>query len=481
VSASQAPEGAPLVAIALPRAAAARAIVAAWERGEAVAPLDPQAPPAERSRALAVLRPTHLQDGRGRVALEGGVPAAPGVAAVVTTSGTTGTPKAVELTAAGIRAAAVAVSEALGVVTPSAAAVDNPGSPHSRRDNLVTGGPPTGGGLFGLRAGRVGAAAQPRRGRGGQGAQGSRGAQATAGDGGEAARGDAWLCCLPLHGVAGLAIIARAWHTGVPVQVHDRFEPERVLRAARDGDATLVSLVPTMLARLLDLDQDPVEGAALRRFRRILLGGAPAPAALLARARAAGLQVVTTYGLTETFGGVVHDGHPLRGVALRLDEAGQILVRGPMVMRGYRADPDGQETTTALRPDGWLCTGDLGRFEDEAGGGPPGRLRVLGRLDDLIVSGGVNVQPVEVEAVLATHPAVADAAVRGVPDPEWGERVAAYVVPADPAAPPSLEELRRFARGQLAAAKLPRELVLVHAIPRSPGGKILRRLLGGQR
>ncbi len=392
-----------MVAIALPRAAAARAVVAAWERGEAVAPLDPQAPAPERARALAALRPTHLEDERGRVALEGGVPAAPGVAAVVATSGTSGTPKAVELTADGIRASALAVSEALG-----------------------------------------------------------------------AGGGELWLCCLPLHGVAGLAIVARAWHTGVPVQVHERFEPDRVLRAARDDGATLVSLVPTMLARLLDLDP---AAAALARFRRVLLGGAPAPAALLERAAAAGLQMATTYGLTETFGGVVHDGHPLRGVELRLDEAGQILVRGPMVMRDYRAAPGGQQTTTALDPDGWLRTGDLGRFEQDPSGAP-GRLWVLGRLDDLIISGGVNVQPAEVEAVLATHPAVADAAVRGAPDPEWGERVVAYVVCGDPAAPPSLDELRAFARERLAAAKLPRELVLVREIPRSPGGKTLRRLLG---
>lgn len=456
------------MAIALPRPAAAEAIVACWERGEAVAPLDPQAPPAERSRALAALRPTHLEDERGRVALEGGVPAAPGVAAVVTTSGTSGTPKAVEHTAAGIRASALAVSEALGVL-PSARAVDNPGSPPAVSGSVVTGGPPSGGGRFG-----VGAAD------------------------GVGAGADTWLCCLPLHGVAGLAIVARAWHTGVPLQVHERFDPERVLRAAREQGATLVSLVPTMLARLLDLDQDragrsgspsllpaaalqahprhaagaPREGAALRRFRRILLGGGPVPARLRERAAAAGLQVVTTYGLTETFGGVVHDGHPLRGVELRLDEAGEILVRGPMVMRGYRGSPAGQAATAVLDPDGWLRTGDLGRLEG-------GRLRVLGRRDDLIISGGVNVQPVEVEAVLATHPAVADVAVRGVPDPEWGARVVAYVVPADPAAPPSLDQLRGFAREQLAAAKLPRELILMRAIPRSAGGKTLRRLLPG--
>jgi O-succinylbenzoic acid--CoA ligase len=456
VSDSKPPTGSPLVAIALPRTAAATAIVAAWARGEAVAPLDPQAPPPERSCALAALRPTHLEDERGRVAREGGVPAGPGVAAVVATSGTSGTPKAVELTADGIRASALAVSEALGV--RGAGAVDNPGSPPLRSDSVETGGPPLAGGLFGV-GGDAGAG--------------------TGADRVEGARSDTWLCCLPLHGVAGLAIIARGWHTRVPVRIHERFEPERVLRAPRDEGATLVSLVPTMLSRLLDLDQGP-EGGALAGFRRILLGGAPAPAALLERAAAAGLQVAVTYGLTETFGGVVHDGHPLPGVEVRLDDQGQVLIRGPMVMRGYRANLGGRTTTTALQKDGWLRTGDLGRFEP--GPGPPGtpglgRLRVLGRLDDLIISGGVNVAPAEVEAVLAAHPAVADTAVRGAPDRDWGERVVAYVVPADPANPPSLEGLRGFARERLAAAKLPRELVLVGEIPRSPGGKVLRRLL----
>jgi acyl-CoA synthetase (AMP-forming)/AMP-acid ligase II len=121
--------------------------------------------------------------------------------------------------------------------------------------------------------------------------------------------------------------------------------------------------------------------------------------------------------------------------------------------------------------DGWLRTGDLGRV------GPDGRLAVLGRRDDLVISGGINVHPDEVEAVLASHPGVAEAAVAGRPDPEWGQRVAAFVVPRDPASPPTLAELRAFTRRRLAAAKAPRELVLVPALPRGPSGKLLRRLL----
>jgi o-succinylbenzoate---CoA ligase len=379
-----------LLAVVLPRPAAARAVVRAWEAGEAVCPLDPDAPAAELARAVAAARPTHLLDGHGRSRLRGGEPVEPGTAAVVATSGTGGPAKAVELSADAIRASAQAVSRALDT------------------------GP-----------------------------------------------GDRWLCCLPVHGVAGLAVVARAWHAGLPVAVHDRFDPAAVAAAA--GRATLVSLVPTMLRRLLAAGADPA------RFRRVLLGGGPLPAGLLRQAADRGAGLVRTYGLTETFGGLVHDGHPIDGAQLRVGEPGEeIQVRGPMLFRRYRGDPAG---TAAVLRDGWLRTGDLGRL------GPGGRLLVLGRRDDLVISGGVKVHPDEVEAVLATHPAVADAAVAGRPDPEWGQRVAVFVVPRDPARPPTLAQLRAFALERLAAAKAPRELVLVPALPRGPSGKLLRRLL----
>jgi o-succinylbenzoate---CoA ligase len=382
-----------LVAVALPRPAAARAIVAAWEAGEAVLPLDAAAPAPELAATLAAARPTHLLDGDGRRRLAGGEPVEAGVAAVAATSGTGGVPKLVELGADAVEWSARATSRALGA------------------------GP-----------------------------------------------GDRWLCCLAPSGVAGLAVLARAWHTGLPVEVHDRFDPAAVAEAA--GRATLVSLVPTMLRRLL------AAGDQAARFRRVLLGGGPIPPDLAAEAATRGVGLVRSYGLTETFGGMVHDGHPLPGASLKIDEPeGEILVRGPMLFRRYRGDPGG--TAAALR-DGWLATGDLGRLE------PGGRLVVLGRRDDLVISGGVNVHPDEVEAVLARHPGVAEAAVAGRPDPEWGQRVAAFVVPRDPARPPSLEELRAFARQRLAAAKAPRELVLVPALPRGPSGKLLRRLLGDE-
>jgi o-succinylbenzoate---CoA ligase len=380
-----------LVAVLLPPSAAAGVVVDAWSAGEAVLVLDPGGPGAELRARLAALRPTHLVDGSGRSALTDGVPAPDGVAAVVATSGTTGTPKGVELTADGIRASALASSAALGT------------------------GP-----------------------------------------------ADHWLACVPLHGVAGLAVLARAMHTGLPVTVHDRFDAERVLA---EPEVTVTSLVPTMLERLL-LALPGLSGGGPRL---VLLGGAPVPAGLVERAAGQGIRVVTSYGLTETFGGVVLDRRPIRGVQVRVDPVGQILVRGPMVMRGYAGDP--AVTAAVLGKDGWLATGDLGELA------PDGRLRVTGRLDDVVISGGVNVVPDEVEAVLRRHPGVADVGVAGRPDPEWGERVVAWVVPADPADPPTLAGLRAFAADRLAAAKAPRELVLVDALPRNGGGKLLRRSL----
>src|SRR4029453_15519867 len=164
------------------------------------------------------------------------------------------------------------------------------------------------------------------------------------------------------------AVVARAWHTGLPVEVHDRFDPAAAAAAA--GRATLVSLVPTQLRRLLAV------GDQAARFRRVLLGGGPVPAALAADATARGVHLVRTYGLTETFGGMVHDGHPLEGTEVSIDPGAELLVRGPMLFRRYRGDP--ARTAAALR-DGWPHTGDL------AGIARDGRLTVLGRRDDLII------------------------------------------------------------------------------------------------
>jgi O-succinylbenzoic acid--CoA ligase len=201
----------------------------------------------------------------------------------------------------------------------------------------------------------------------------------------------------------------------------------------------------------------------------VITGGAPLPPALRDRADAAGVRVYDAYGQSETWGGCVANGIPIPGARARLGPGDEIELSGAMVMRDYRRDPEASRR--AFTHDGWLRTGDVGRFTDD------GRLQVVDRLRDLVITGGVNVSPVEVEQVLAEHPEVADVAVVGAPDAEWGERVVAHVVPRDPSSPPTLAQLRAFARERLTAAKLPRELVLVREVPRSTGGKILRREL----
>jgi O-succinylbenzoic acid--CoA ligase len=282
-------------------------------------------------------------------------------------------------------------------------------------------------------------------------------------DGLDAGPGDRWLACLPLHHVASLAIVARSYVTGVPCTVHDTFDVARVAASPRTDDTSIVSLVPTALRRMLDA------GAPLHEFRRVIVGGAPCPASLRARAEARGIRVVDAYGLSETWGGFALDGIPIAGADVRLTDDAEILVRGAMVMRGYRLDAT--RTGEVLTPEGWLHTGDVGTIDD-------GRLRVVERLKDVVITGGVNVSPTEIEGVLLTSPAVRDVCVVGMPDDEWGERVVAFVV-ASAGATPTVDDLRAHARGQLSAAKLPREVRLVDVIPRTASGKPLRRLLRG--
>lgn len=275
---------------------------------------------------------------------------------------------------------------------------------------------------------------------------------------------DRWLVCLPVHHVAGLAILARAWVSGVPVTAHNGFDIDRVADAPEKTGATLVSLVPTMLKRLLDAEPD-----TLARFRCVVLGGARTPAALRRRAVDAGAAFFDAYGLSETWGGCVINGRPITDVDARLDDSGGIIVHGPVVMRGYRGDPDA--TAAAFTADGWLRTGDAGVLDDD------GRIAVVDRARDLIITGGVNVSPTAVEEVLIRHPAILDVCVVGVPDDEWGERVVAHVVAQPATAAPTLDELRAFAGESLSAAQLPREVRTRTEIPRSSSGKALRRLV----
>jgi O-succinylbenzoic acid--CoA ligase len=247
---------------------------------------------------------------------------------------------------------------------------------------------------------------------------------------------------------------------GAPVEIHARFDPPAIAAAE---DVRWISLVPTMLARLLDAGTD------LGRYSAILVGGGGLSDELRRRSAAAGARIVETYGLTESSGGVVYDGRPLRGVRVRTGEAEAIEIAGPTLMAGYRLDP--VATAAAFTADGWLRTRDAGEVDAE------GRLRVLGRLDDVIVSGGEKIWPEEVEAALRGHAKVADVAVTGRPDPRWGSRVVAFVVPTDPASPPRLEELRDFAGIRIARFRAPRELVLADHIPRTPTGKVRRSAL----
>ena len=285
--------------------------------------------------------------------------------------------------------------------------------------------------------------------------------------------GERWLCCLPATHVAGLQVLVRSLVSGSEPVLAERADAETV---AGSGCA-YVSLVPTQLQRLL---LGPV--APLAGFSSVLLGGAAAPASLLDAARAAGVRVVTTYGMTETCGGCVYDGVPLDGVRVAIhgdddDSAagGRIWIGGPVLFSGYRPGGyggAGSPTVTGgsrgvAPPDGvrWFRTGDLGRLDSS------GRLVVRGRADDVINTGGHKVVPGEVTAALQTCPGVRDVAVLGQPDPEWGERVIAVVVPADPADPPALELLRLHVRGRLPRYAAPSRVVMVDAVPMLPSGK----------
>ncbi len=263
--------------------------------------------------------------------------------------------------------------------------------------------------------------------------------------------GERWLCTLPLSHVGGLSILLRSAIYATTAVLHDGFDAPAVVEELSCGGATLVSVVPTTLARLLDAGlRDPPA------LRAALVGGGPIPPALLDRARAAGVPTVTTYGLTEACSQVTTGGPPLFCTRVRTSDEGEILVAGPTVAPG------------AAGPDGWLHTGDLGTLDLE------GRLTVTGRAADTIVTGGENVAPAEVEAVLATHPAVADVAVHGTTDVQWGERVVATIVLA-PGSTATADDLAGYCRVRLARYKVPKVFRFSLDLPRTQSGKLLRR------
>jgi o-succinylbenzoate---CoA ligase len=356
--------------------------------GPAILPVDAGLPAARLAELLAAFDPGTVEDPEGVTTVRSGKKGvADSTAVIVGTSGSTGPPKGVELSAAALL--------------------------HSARACLA----------------RVGA--RP---------------------------GERWLCCLPAAYIPGIGVLVRSLVSGTDPVLADRADAETV---AGSGCAH-VSLVPTQLRRLLrDVDIETSAGASapLAGFRSVLLGGAAAPADLLEAARAARVPVVTTYGMTETCGGCVYDGIPLDGVRVEIAAGeGRIWLGGPVLFSGYRGG-------SRARGDGWFRTGDLGRVDSS------GRLTVRGRADDIINTGGYKVVPGEVAAALQACPGVKDAAVVGQPDQEWGERVVAVVVPADPADPPALELLRLSVRERLPRYAAPSSVAIVDAIPLLPSGK----------
>lgn len=254
---------------------------------------------------------------------------------------------------------------------------------------------------------------------------------------------DCWLACLPPAHIGGLAVITRALITATPLVVHERFDPAATDRAAADG-ATLVSLVTRALNQV-DVD----------RFRKVLIGGAAPPPDLPDH-------VIATYGMTETGSGCVYRGYPLDGVELRAGASGEIEIKADLLLRAYRTS-DGE--VLPFTADGWFPTGDLGRIDDD------GRLWIDGRAGDMLITGGENVWPHRVERVLEDHPAIAEAAVIGRPDPDWGHRVVAHLVLSGDRSP-SLDELREHVRTELPVWNAPKEIVIVDALPKTALGKI---------
>jgi o-succinylbenzoate---CoA ligase len=376
--------------------------------GPALLPLDAGLPPARLAELIAAFAPDTIEGPDGETTARSGEKkeVAEGTAVIIGTSGSTGTSKGVQLSAAALL--------------------------HSARASLA----------------RIGA--RP---------------------------GERWLCCLPGTNIAGLQVLVRSLVSGADPVLASKADAATV---AASGCAH-VSLVPTQLRRLLDPEVDisiPLAG-----FSLVLLGGAAAPPSLLQAARAAGVPVVTTYGMTETCGGCVYDGQPLDGVRVAIGDddtpgghaasggnggagggGGRIWIGGPVLFSGYRS-LTAAHAADAVLADGWFRTGDLGQLD------AAGQLTVRGRADDVINTGGRKVVPGEVAAALESCPGVREVAVVGHPDAEWGERVVAVVVPADPANPPALELLRLHVKNRLPRYAAPSRVVVVDAVPLLPSGK----------
>jgi len=277
----------------------------------------------------------------------------------------------------------------------------------------------------------------------------------------------AWLLTLPPSSVGGLQVLVRSLMAGLhPVCLNPAagFHAEAFARAARDlpvGVPHYTSLVPTQLRRIVDAGGAALD--ALAGFDAVLIGGAPLDPELRAAATVAGAQIVSTYGMTETSGGCVYDGIPLAGVYVDAP-LGELRIGGDVIAVGYHAAPhDTQESFV----DGWFLTRDAGQVDDN------GVVSVTGRTDDVIISGGVKVVAGAVEQALRERADIADAAVLGRPDPEWGQTVIAVVVPVDGASI-ELDALRAYVAARLGTAAAPREVITVPALPRLHSGKLDR-------
>ncbi|MET8774438.1 o-succinylbenzoate--CoA ligase [Nocardia sp. NPDC050713] len=283
----------------------------------------------------------------------------------------------------------------------------------------------------------------------------------------------AWLLALPTHHIAGIQVLLRSILAGTEPTVLDvsgGFLPEALAGAVAGmrGSRRYTALVPTQLIKALDA---PGAAEALAELDAVLVGGAATPVPVYERAKAAGINVVRTYGMSETCGGCVYEGVPLEGAEVRIED-GRVLLGGAMIARGYRGQPD----HPAFAEPGWFRTEDAGTFEN-------GVLHITGRLDEAIMTGGLLVIPQVVEAVLVTHPSISECVVLGLPDERLGQRVAVAVVPTA-GATPTLEELRDHVVRELDAIAAPRELALLDELPLHGPGKPnrakLRQLLIAQ-
>ncbi|QMT18547.1 o-succinylbenzoate--CoA ligase [Planococcus maritimus] len=291
---------------------------------------------------------------------------------------------------------------------------------------------------------------------------------------------DVWLCTVPLFHISGFSILMRSLVYGMGVRLYDKFDASSCAEELCKGHVTHSSMVGVTLDQVLrEIEQRELRVSS--RFKQILAGGGPVPVSYLQRAEAHGIQVLQTYGMTETSSQTTtlqpadaktkigSAGKPLFLYQVKIDganpgEAGEILIKGPQVTPGYI----GRFKERTVQQDGWLATGDIGYLDAE------GFLYVVDRRSDMLVSGGENVYPAEIENVLMAHPSVREAGVCAMADSKWGEVPAAFVVLEDPQ---MLEELADFCRGKLAGYKVPKLFKLVDELPRNASNKLLRREL----